>query len=51
MYLKVDKAEVGQHEGGNGKRGELCQSDAPVPVCPPPHLPPHSPNPPFKVSE
>lgn len=54
MYLRVDKAEVGQHEGGSGekkKRGEVCQSDGPVPVCPPPRLPPHPPNPPLKVSE
>lgn len=40
MYLRVDRAEVGQHEAGNKKRGELCQSNAPVTVCPLPHLPP-----------
>lgn len=38
-------------KGATDKRGELCQSDGPVSVCPPPHLPLHPPNPHFKVSE
>lgn len=37
--------------GATGKGGNCVKATPPLPVCPPPHLPLHPPNPPFKVSE